>query len=160
MINKENEFLDYETCKLLKEVGFDESCEYLYGTAVRYNGEDISFDDELDLKSEGRGSEIEYIEGGNISKVYNRNSFGIMMECKCVSAPDIYTVTRWLRKKKDVNVVVDYNGDIHQWSWSSTHCSTGEPYPYDGVADSYESAAKNAILYFVKNVLKKTVEGL
>ena len=155
MINKDNEFLDYETCKLLKEAGFDEPCEYLYGTAVRHNGEDISFDDELDLKSEGRGSEIEYIEGGNISKVYNRNSFDIMRECKCVSAPDIYTVIRWLRREKDVSIEIGYNGDIHCWCWSSTHCSIGYAYPYDNYGfDCYESAAKDAILYFLKNVLK------
>jgi len=92
MITQDNEILDYETCKLLKKVGFDEPCEQLYSTAIRHNGEDLSFEDEMDLKSEGLDDEIEYIEGRH-------------------------------------------------------------PYPYDGLADSYESAAKDAILFFVKNVL-------
>ena len=153
MISKDDELLDYETCKLLKEAGFDEPCEYLYETAIRHNGEDLSFDDEMDLKSEGRGNEIEYIEGGQIGNMYNRNSFDVMEDCKCVSAPDIYTVMRWLRNEKDVNIMIDYNGDIDTWCWTSTYCSTGYPYPYDGLADSYESAAKDAIKFFVSHIL-------
>lgn len=153
MITQDNEILDYETCKLLKKVGFDEPCEQLYSTAIRHNGEDLSFEDEMDLKSEGLDDEIEYIEGGQIDKMYNRNSFDIINQCDCVSAPDIYTVMRWLRKDNDINIEISYNGDIYKWCWSSTYCSDGHPYPYDGLADSYESAAKDAILFFVKNVL-------
>lgn len=62
MITEEIEILDYETCKLLKEFGFDEPCELAYITAVRHNGEDLSYDDELDLKSDVRENEIEYTD--------------------------------------------------------------------------------------------------
>ena len=153
MISKDDELLDYETCKLLKEAGFDEPCEHLYETAIRHNGEDLSFDDEMDLKSEGRGNEIEYIEGGQIGNMYNRNSFDVMEDCKCVSAPDIYEVMRWFRRKHNINIIVDYNGDISQWCWSVTDCSTGYPRPYDGLGGTFEDAAKNAIANCLENLV-------
>lgn len=145
-MTEEIEILDYETCELLKEIGFDDPCDLIYTTAIRHNGEDLSFDDEMDLKSEGREDEIEYVKGGWCEGMYNRNSFDWVRDTENASAPDIYEAMRWLRRKHNINITVDYNGDIAQWCWSVTDCFTGYPRPYDGLGDTFEDSAKNAIL--------------
>lgn len=144
-MTEEIEILEFETCKLLKEIGFNDLCEYLHTTAVRHDGKDLSYDEEMELRSEGFDSEIEYIEGGKLLKFCNHNYSTPMSDTGSVSAPDIYEAMRWLRKKHNINIMVDYNGDVAQWCWSVTDCSTGDPRPYDGLGDTFEDAAKNAI---------------
>lgn len=145
-MTEEIEILDFETCKLLKEVGFNDLCEYLHTTAVRHDGKDLSYDEEMELRDEGFDNEIEYIKGGKLLKFCNHNYSTPMSDTGSVSAPDIYEAMRWLRKKHNINIMVDYNGDVAQWCWSVTDCSTGDPRPYDGLGDTFEDAAKNAIL--------------
>ena len=58
------DYVSFETAKLLKEKGFNEWCYKCYGTAVYHKGVPISFDEEFELKCGGLGDEIEYVEGG------------------------------------------------------------------------------------------------
>ena len=63
------DYVTFETAKLLKENGFNVMCDSMYIPDIRHNGKSISFDEELDLKDEGRGDEIEVVEGGEESKL-------------------------------------------------------------------------------------------
>lgn len=58
------DYVSFETAKLLKEKGFEHWCYKSYGNAVYHKGTPISFDEECDLKSAGLENEIEYVEGG------------------------------------------------------------------------------------------------
>lgn len=100
MERNEDNILDYETCKRLKEIGYDEIGELIYTTAVIHNGRLISFDEECELESEGRGGEIEYIEGGDIQMCTNMNSDGF----GGVTAVSIKECVDWLSKNKNIEV--------------------------------------------------------
>ena len=91
-----------DTAKLLKELGFDVTCPKCYGTAVLHNGEYISFDEECELKSEGRGDEIEYVDGGMLYTIWFNNND--KEELNVYSAPDIETVRKWFRDKHNLHI--------------------------------------------------------
>ena len=64
----------YSIAKKLKERGFDAPCDSCYYTLVTdKEGNPLSFDEELDLKGEGREDEICYIKGGAIWDHYTCN---------------------------------------------------------------------------------------
>jgi len=93
------DYISFETAKLLKEKGFREWCSDCYGTDVRHNGVTISFDDELDLKDEGRGDEIEYVEGGTMYNLCNNNS-----DEGLYAAPTLYVVMKWLLQNNALHI--------------------------------------------------------
>ena len=68
------DYVTFDTAKLLKENGFNAMCDSMYIPDIRQNGKSISFDEELDLKDEGRGDEIEVVEGGGVWDSWNINS--------------------------------------------------------------------------------------
>ena len=53
----------FETSKLLKDFGFDIICPQCYGTAIIHNGEYLGYDEKYELRAEGRGDEIKYVDG-------------------------------------------------------------------------------------------------
>ena len=68
------DIVSFEVAKLLKQKGFNELCRISYIPRICHNGEDISFDEECDLRDEGREDEIEVIDGGDTWTSYNQNS--------------------------------------------------------------------------------------
>lgn len=94
------DFVSFETSKLLKENGFRELCSNCYGTDVRHNGVSITFDEELDLKGEGRGDEIEYIEGGTLMCGFSCNN----SDEDVYAAPTLYIVMKWLLQNNALHI--------------------------------------------------------
>ena len=106
-------YVSFEVAKLLKEKGFKEWCDHCYGVDVRHNGTSISFDEELDLKDEGRSDEIEYVEGGRFHHYWYRND----TEDKLYAAPTPQTVMKWLEETHNILVVPDYVYECTDTSW-------------------------------------------
>ena len=107
-------YVNFEIAKLLKEKGFKEWCRCCYGTAVLHNGKDISFYEECDLKDEGRGNEIEYVEGGAFHYLNCNNGDE---DTNVWAAPTIQTVVDWLLEAHHyyIQVMLDswaYNGRL------------------------------------------------
>jgi len=94
--------VNLENAKLLKELGFKEWCNYCYGTAVRHNGKNIDEDEEYELKAEGRESEIEYIEGGEL---YYFNWNNREEDANVWACPTQEQVLCWLRNKYRTHIV-------------------------------------------------------
>lgn len=90
------DYVSFETAKLLKEKGFREWCFHCYGVAVLHNGVDISFDEECDLKNDGREDEIEYVEGGRLYDYGCKNSD---KDIKVWAAPTLSVAMKWLEEK-------------------------------------------------------------
>jgi hypothetical protein len=97
------DYVSFETAKLLKEKGFREWCFKCYGVAVLYNGADISFDEECELKDEGRENEIEYVEGG---RLYDYGCNNRDKDAKVWAAPTLWVTMKWLREEKHYYIQV------------------------------------------------------
>ena len=90
-----NRTCSLEVSKRLRELGYDEITEDLYCTDFRHNGRHISFEEELDLRAEGKESEIETVPFGDLIHLMNKNSDNDEDTC---SAPAIYDAIDWLRE--------------------------------------------------------------
>jgi hypothetical protein len=107
-------YVSLETAKLLKDKGFNEWCFKCYGVAVLHNGADISFDEECELKDEGRGDEIEYVEGG---RLYDYGCNNREEDAKVWAAPTIKTAIKWLEEVHHILVIADYIYECTDTSW-------------------------------------------
>lgn len=90
-----DDWVPFDIAVSLKEKGFDELCEFVYSPSYRHNGVEISFEEELDLKAEGRENEIEEVEGGLVSYMPSRNSEN---DDGVYSMPTANVVCKWLRQ--------------------------------------------------------------
>lgn len=108
-------YVTYEVGMALKRVGFNEWCRLCYTTAIRHNGKDLSFDEELDLKSEGRANEIEYTPGGWCEQHNNRNSEDFISSNQdCCSCPSQQVALRFLREVLNIFVEICIEEDLRE----------------------------------------------
>lgn len=122
-VSKEH-IVSLKIAKLLKEKGFNEWCRQSYGMDVRYKGRSIDFDEECDLKDEGYGDDIEYIDGGMLYHNGWDNS-----EEKIYAAPTLYGAIKWLNTKGFhiyPSIEVDYDEDERGIKWYHTPAYYGE----------------------------------
>lgn len=96
------DYVSFETAKLLKEKGFKEMCDSLYGLAYMHNGKYIDEDEEYELESEGRGSEIELVEGGMVYNLWHTNNKDSKHE---YSRPTLQRAMKWLRKEHSLHII-------------------------------------------------------
>jgi hypothetical protein len=117
MINKIlTYYVDYPTAKLLRKFGFNVPCELYYEWYPHYKGEPLSFDDECELKSEGKEKEIKY--KALIQKMYNTNtSLGYEKNCSC---PSLEVVRSWVLKNFNISFVIKpYYDSENKLLWKS-----------------------------------------
>lgn len=107
------DYVSFETAKLLKEKGFRHWCYKSYGDAVYHKGVPINFDEECELKSEGLEDEIEYVEGGYLYDFGCNNSKNDIKEW---AAPTLWVAMKWLREVHKLHI----NLDIHWLYFANT----------------------------------------
>ena len=153
------DYVSFETAKLLKENGFKEWCRCCYGVAVLHNGEDISFDEECDLKDEGRENEIEYVEGGAF---YYFNCDNSDKDAKVWAAPTLQMAMKWLREVHNLHIEVyrtacGYLYIISKVPTGSDLYDDGDAYDGDdensGQWTTNEKACEAAIKYCLHNLI-------
>jgi hypothetical protein len=151
------DYVSFETAKLLKEKGFKHWCYKSYGDAVYHKGVPISFDEECELKSEGLEDEIEYVEGGCL---YDFGCDNKKKETKVWAAPTLQRAMKWLREVHNQIVVPNVrindaiSGTIDCYIvgiWYIPKNNGGSfcyisPTPYNGYS-SYEKACEAGIKY-------------
>ena len=103
------DYVSFETAKLLKEKGFTEWCFKCYGVAVLHNGADISFDEECDLRDYGREDEIEYVEGG---RLYDYGCNNRDKDAKVWAAPTLWVAMKWLRDTHKIFIEIKASIDL------------------------------------------------
>ena len=124
------DYVSFETAKLLKEKGFDEEIE----TLIRPDGS-IYFLDENNTFSSVRHIKI-------------KNS-DINIYSDSVSCPTLQMAMKWLRKEHGlfIRVTEDITGSIFEWSvYQKSYGCRMSTY----VEDSYEKACETAIKYCLK----------
>ena len=142
--------------QLLNKLGFDERVNNMYCTDVCHNGESISFEEELDLKFEGRGNEIEYIKYGKLLMMNNKNG----EYDDTYAAPTIFEAADWIRRKFDIHITI-----VPEWRGKTVYGTNTyyfEPKQNDYAklltpqySDSYEDCMQYAItkaLEYIKSI--------
>jgi hypothetical protein len=125
MSNIKEDFVSFEIGKLLKEKGFREVCSRCYGVAVLHNGMNISFDEECELKHEGRGDEIKYVEGGVLYDLNYKNSDD---DANVWSAPTLWVAMKWLREVHNIDIDIDAHCGMLGIRCYSAEVLTYKPY--------------------------------
>ena len=107
-------YVSFETAKLLKEKGFNLWCYKCYGDAVYHKGIPISFDEECELKDEGLEDEIEYVE---VWCLYDFGCDNRKEDVKVYAAPTLQRAIKWLEEVHHILVVADYIYECTDTSW-------------------------------------------
>lgn len=150
------DYVSFETAKLLKEKGFNEWCFKCYGVAVLHNGTDISFDEECELKDEGRGDEIEYVEGGRLYDYGCNNREKVRAVW---AAPTLWAAMKWLREVHHCVICITpltfYCGEIvSKWGyciWADDNTEVDEE--SSPRLESYEEACETAIKHCLEKLI-------
>lgn len=147
------DYVSLEVAKLLKERGFREWCSYFYGTAVQHNGEDIDEDEEYELKAEGRGDEIEYIEGGHL---YHFNCNNSKEDINIWACPTQSLATKWLREIYDIFIVIRRGLTGTGWVYSHEIYKDSQCWhaQYGASYNTYEEAVEKALKFSLEKLIK------
>ena len=151
---KEN-IVSSEVAKLLKKKGFKDWCGQCYTTAVMHNGEPIDFDEECELKDEGYGDEIEYIDGGVLFNggYTNKENFG------AYAAPSLAHAVKWLEDNGYILYVYPVYDKKMYWKFNiwfdNGRMFLGQILEYDDdkMYDSREEATDAGIKYCLEKLL-------
>ena len=149
------DYVSFETAKLLKEKGFKEMCDSLYGLAYMHNGKYIDEDEEYELESEGRGSEIELVEGGMVYDLWYDNNKDNKHE---YSRPTLQRAMKWLREEKGIAVIPVLSSVLDNekflWDIKIVVAETYDTYSQGWVYEKQEAACDVAIKYCLENLVK------
>lgn len=125
----QEDYVSFETAKLLRQLGFDEYC-----TAFYY--EDGSFYDQI-----GNYNQTEW----NVKKPH-------------YSAAEHWQVLKWLRIKHNIFIIVDRNPKEPNKFEYFYQIKTGDGFEntpfFSGDFDEWEEATEAAIQYCLKNLIK------
>ncbi len=155
------DYVSFETAKLLKDKGFKEWCYKCYGTAVYHKGVPISFDEECELKDEGLKDEIEYVEGGYL---YDIGCGNRKEDANVWAAPTLWVAIKWLMKNYGIHITAVPNGigkNVFYMGIYKKYDDYGWIYISDGLdkkfkeAEFYtpEEACEAAIKYCLENLI-------
>ena len=142
------DYVSFETAKLLKEKGFSEWCFKCYGVAVLHNGADISFDEECELKDEGRENEIEYVEGG---RLYDYGCNNRDKDAKVWAAPTLWVAMKWLREVHKIFLNINFIQEHFCFTYRIVHNGVEEKFVV--YSSTYEEACEAAIKYCLENLI-------
>lgn len=146
------DYVSFETAKLLKEKGFNHWCYKSYGTAVYHNGTPISFDEECDLKSEGLENEIEYVEGGYL---YDFGCDNRKKDEKVWAAPTLQRAMKWLREKYNIHIEPRYfpTPNIYRYVIIHSPMTIENIDSHPQYFNTHEEACDAAIKYCLENLI-------
>ena len=118
------DYVSFETAKLLKEKGFDEECRAFY------------------VKSKECGIELFYAK-----EPYNYNN----NVHPCTSAPTLQRAMKWLREVHNLAIELTWE---HTWFASITKMTAApESIVYEEGSRSYEEACEMAVKYCLENLI-------
>lgn len=119
------DYVSFETAKLLKEKGFDEKCRALYTLW------------------------LDEVEGPKEDEAENWN-----IEPKYFSAPTLQMVMKWLREVHKTEIRVIYDNDKLCWYGACNPMSESQILLGSGrKSKSYEEACESAIKYCLENLI-------
>ncbi|MBQ6958158.1 MAG: hypothetical protein IJP77_06335 [Bacteroidales bacterium] len=127
------DYVSFETAKLLKEKGFDEPCQFLYFSKYKQEGDFVG---NFNARKNSEINEASY------------------------SAPTLQMAMKWLREEKKLNCITDVSFNQNRNEETEYYFSVWENKPpYELLRESsqtfstYEEACKTAIKYCLENLI-------
>ena len=121
----QEDYVSFETAKLLKEKGFDEKCRALYT---------FWFDE---------------VEGPKEDEAENWN-----IEPKYFSAPTLQMAMKWLREVHKLAINIEFQIDSPTWKWRVYHIEPSEDkHTNFQHYNTYEQACEAGIRYCLENLI-------
>lgn len=127
------DYVNFETAKLLKEKGFDLSCHATYDTAV--------------TGGKPKFSEYEVLSYFPYGMKNSDDKYSMV-----ISAPTLQMAMKWLREVYGlfIRITEDITGNVFEWSvYQKNYGCKASTY----VEDSYEQACETAIKYCLENLI-------
>ena len=127
------DYVSFETAKLLKENGFDEYGMYFYT-----------------LKDEGR----EGYKSNDMIEEFAHNSHPELKE-RAVSCPTLQMAMKWLREVHNIVIVITPSMFWGKYNVNIYKINNEYPFGFDGdsLISSYEEACEAAIKYCLENLI-------
>lgn len=130
------DYVSFETAKLLKEKGFDEYCKSVYHVGSVCSVASLGYHD-----NEGYGAVIDEKQNSDFGKYDN-----------AISAPTLQMAMKWLREVHGlfIRITEDITGNVFEWSvYQKNYGCKASTY----VEDSYEAACETTIKYCLENLI-------
>ena len=137
------DYVSFETAKLLKKKGFNEYCKSVYHFGSVCSVVSLGYHD-----NEGYGALIEEKQNSDFGKYDN-----------AISAPTIQMAMKWLREKYSLEIYPYHSNstiynlkwwyEIIKWPNSIAECESVK----DEEFDTYEQACESAIKYCLENLI-------
>lgn len=127
------DYVNFETAKLLKEKGFDLPCHATYDTAV--------------TGGKPKFSEYEVLSYFPYGMKNSDDKYSMV-----ISAPTLQMAMKWLREVYGlfIRITEDITGNVFEWSvYQKNYGCKASTY----VEDSYEQACETAIKYCLENLI-------
>lgn len=120
------DYVSFETAKLLKEKGFDGECSCYY-----FFKDKAQFEESLTHWNWNDGYTFRY------------------------SAPTLQMTMKWLREEHDlhIDIFVTYKDGIPHYQWSVDNLKTQDTISETPCCNAYEEACEAAIKYCLKNLI-------
>lgn len=136
------DYVSFETAKLLKEKGFDEYCRFIYSAGV------LCSVASLDCHwNEGYGELIEERQNSDFGKYDN-----------AISAPTLQMTMKWLREEKGIAVIPIISSVLDNekflWDVKVVVAETNDTYSQGWVYEKQEDACERAVQYCLENLIK------
>lgn len=139
MLKEEAYVTDYEMCVNLSKLGYCEGSEY----GITQYTEDYVYGEDPNHSESHKKGDIEII------RLYTKNKEDRWL----YEVPLIYEVGKWLREKRDINIIVTYDIEDCEYICMFQDMVNGSISYIDGKYISYEDAYKNCIKFCINEKL-------
>lgn len=145
MTNISEDYVSFETAKLLKEKGFDEKCQKVY----MYNGQLLW----AQIFMEGES----FVNNKCINLVANYNNWITHTQGEyAYLCPTLQMAMKWLRKEHNIfiSIVFCTYPSLNKVTWTPEINTFDSVFPESAIEyDSYEEATEAAIKYCLENLI-------
>ena len=141
MTNITEDYVSFETAKLLKEKGFDEPTGFVYSE----NGELMKLSD----------FGVRYLLNSECDD-YPHWQFPFEGVASIVSAPTIQMAMKWLREEHSIAINIGWGEvfeDKYRWWCIILNCKNGDILRESEYYKTYEEACESAIKYCLENLI-------
>ena len=136
------DYVSFETAKLLKEKGFNEPCHATYDTAV--------------TGGKPKFSEYEVLSYFPYGMKNSDDKYSMV-----ISAPTLQMAMKWLRKKYYCHIIIDYtftadanlSEEYVSYCYNVENAKTYIQYTHNEWYNTYEEACESAIKYCLENLI-------